>query len=157
MELKQFKLGIKELEEAFMKHKDWDEYDIVGNWWGYWIGWEHTDYATFSDGSDYYHWSPAQMYEILTRGISYDIATEHQDWVIDNDGERDEWWVNLHRYWSLRMDNKELTAEEFQRKLKREYHLDRADRLAPEYIKKAAEEMRINWEKAKEEFSKYSK
>jgi hypothetical protein len=30
------------------------------------------------------------MYEMLTRGISYDIAIEHQDWVIDNDGERDE-------------------------------------------------------------------
>jgi hypothetical protein len=55
------------------------------------------------------------------------------------------------------MDNKELTAEDFQRKLKREYHLDRADRLSPEYIKKSAEEMKINWEKATEELSKYSK
>lgn len=57
----------------------------------------------------------------------------------------------------LRNNNMDMSADDFQRKLEREYHLDRADSLAPEYIKSAAEEMRKSWENVQKELSKYKK
>lgn len=153
--LEQFKLGMQELSEAFMKHKDWDEYEPNG---GYWIGGKYdTDYWVFSDGSDYYHWSPSQMYEILTENISYDIATEHQDWSINNDWDKIDWWVRLTVYAILRKGNMEMSAKDFQRKLEREYHLDRADRLTDEAVAKDKEFMEKQEEDMRVELSKYIK
>ena len=152
--LEQFKLGMQELSEAFMKHKDWDEYEPNG---GYWIGWNHTDYGTFSDGSDYYHWSPAHMYEILTEDISYDIATEHQDWGIKYDWDTPTWWVKLTVYAMLRRNDMEMSAEDFQRKLEREHYLHRASRLTDEAVAKDEEFTRKQKEYMEAELSKYIK
>jgi hypothetical protein len=64
------------------------------------------------------------MYEILNNDISYDIATEHHDWGINDIGLFSEYkkpdsWVNLTVYAMLRRNDMEMSAEDFQRKLER--------------------------------------
>lgn len=51
----------------------------------------------------------------------------------------------------------EMSAKDFQRKLEREYHLDRADRLTDEAVAKDKEFMEKQEEDMRVELSKYIK
>jgi hypothetical protein len=102
------------------------------------------------------------MYEILNNDISYDIATEHHDWGINDIGLFSEYkkpdsWVNLTVYAMLRRNDMEMSAEDFQRKLEREYHLHRASRLTDEAIAKDKEFMEKQEADMRAELSKYIK
>ncbi len=136
-ELAQFRTACNDLAVAFMFHKTGgEEYHVLKDGGEYFIG---DDFGTFSDGSDYYHWSLSDMYAILSHGIPYDIATEHQDWGIAHsqnrysEGERPNGWVNLENYALLRKGNPEMDAEDFQRKLARERYLQMAENLTDEF------------------------
>jgi len=146
-ELAQFRTACNDLAVAFMFHKLGDDFDpeyALGEWYKlgdngeFFVG-SPTDFGTFSDGSDYYHWSLSDMYAILSHGIPYDIATEHQDWGIAHsqnrysEGERPNGWVNLENYALLRKGNPEMDAEDFQRKLAREMYLQMAENLTDEF------------------------
>lgn len=144
-----FEEACKDIAIDFMKLKLGEDFDI---WYAFGDGWEYfigDDFEVFSDGSDYYHWNISEMYTIVDKQIPYDIATEHQDWTIENE-EKPQWWVKLEYYYARRTWNV-LPAWEFQRMLEREYHLDRADRLSDEYVRvnrEKTEEMRAKFEKA---------
>ena len=56
----------------------------------------------------------------------------------------------------LRKNNMDMSAEDFQRKLEREYHLDRAHRLTDNEVAKDKEYMRKAREHMEAELSKYS-
>lgn len=126
-----FEEACKDIAIDFMKLKLGEDFDI---WYAFGDGWEYfigDDFEVFSDGSDYYHWNISEMYTIVDKQIPYDIATEHQDWTIENE-EKPQWWVKLEYYYARRRWYN-LPAKDFQRMLEREYHLDRADRLTDEY------------------------
>jgi len=126
--------------------EDFEKWYELWDYGEYFIG---DDLSIFSDGSDYYHWNISEMYTIVNKQIPYDIATEHQDWTIENE-EKPQWWVKLEYYYAQRKWN-DLSANSFQRMLEREYYLDRADRLSDEYVRvnrEKTEEMRAKFEKA---------
>lgn len=104
-------------------------------------------FNTFSDGSDYYHWSLDDMYTILSNQIPYEVATEWADWTIENE-EKPFGWVNLTLYYFLRMKEPNMLPKYFWRKIQREAYQKKADSLSDAVIKKNEEEM----EKMKETF-----
>ena len=143
-----FEEACKDIAIDFMKLKLGEDFDIFyafGDGWEYFIG---EDFGVFSDGSDYYHWNITEMFLIVEKQIPYDIATEHQDWTIENE-EKPQWWVKLEYYYARRKWN-DMSAKDFQRMIEREYYLDRADRLSDEYVrvnKEQTEAMRAKFEK----------
>lgn len=97
-----------ECAEQFLGHFPWDDYGI------------------YCDSSEFYAWSPHEMYLILKEDIPYDIACEHQDLTInDSWGELPHY--NLKTYWQYRKVNMDISLEDFLRWLKRKYHLKQAD------------------------------
>lgn len=134
-----YEMACKELATDFVKLKLGEDFEVwykLGDYGEYFIG---DDLGIFSDGSDYYHWNISEMFLIVSKQIPYDIATEHQDWTIENE-EKPQGWVNLEYYYAQRRWN-DLSAKSFQRMLEREYHLDRADRLTDEYERVTNEQM----------------
>ena len=106
-----FEIACNDLALDFMKLKlgeDFDTWYELGDWEEYFIG---DDLSVFSDGSDYYHWNISEMFLIVSKQIPYDIATEHQDWTIENE-EKPEWWVKLEYYYARRKWN-DLPAKDF--------------------------------------------
>lgn len=124
--LDNYKQVIFNLSLAFEKHKDPEfEYESV-DWTTYTGYFPGDDYGLYCDSSEFYSWSPSDMYLILKENIPYDIATEHQSISIY------EMWdnlphYNLKTYWQYRKVNMDMSLEDFLRFLKREYHLKQAD------------------------------
>ncbi len=146
--LKQFENACKELALAFMKHKEWEEWE----WEEYlpndcFFVWDWFD--TFADGSDYYVWQIWDMYTILNEQIPYDIAIEHMDWSIDTEW-RPDWWINLTWYWNKRKNNLDMNTKDFWRMLTREYFEKKAETLSDKWKKENEEIM----EKMKNDFLK---
>lgn len=150
--LQQYEEACKALGDEFYSYILWEDYDPTFNRSNF-VG---NDFWLFSDGSDYYYWTPSQMYEILDFGIPYKIACEHADWEIDN-GEKVDGWINLRQYWEKRSKNMELWAEDFQRAIVRAYHLDRASRLTDDYIEETKTQMQAIKDKFEKDIEEYIK
>lgn len=124
--LENYKQAVFALALEFEKHKDPDiEYEWI-NWLVFPWHFPWDDYGIYCDSSEFYSWTPNEMYLILKDNIPYDIATEHQSISIY------EMWAelphyNLKTYWQYRKVNIDMSLEDFLRFLKREYHLKQAD------------------------------
>jgi len=155
--LKKYQKGCIALATEFMKHKDdelGDDYVLGDLWCDYYIGAEHTDFWVFADWSEYYTWSKEDMYIALRDNIPYEVMTEHFEWWMSDawlfsEYRKPEWWHNLEHYAKRRKENSEISAEDFQRMLEREYHEVRAKWLSDETKKETEEYERDAMEKFK--------
>lgn len=141
--LENYKQAVYNLALAFEKHID-PEFEEQFLWHFPW-----DDLGIYCDSSEFYSWSPNEMYLILKDNIPYDIACEHQDITI-NDMWKDMPHYNLNYYWRYRKVNLDMSFEEFFMFLQNDYHLGRA-RV---YTKEFKEETDMLMEKLKNDYIK---
>jgi hypothetical protein len=102
----------------------------------YFIGSSFTDYSSFADGSCQYVWDTPTMYLVLKNDIPYETLTEHYDWNFNWEDEykKPDGWVKLEIYHQRRKNNFDMSSEDFQRMLQREYYANMAKNLSDESI-----------------------
>lgn len=130
--LENYKQAVFALALEFEKHKDKEFEEPTNQYPTYPWHFPWDDYGIYCDSSEFYSWTPSEMYFILKEDIPYDIATEHQSISIY------EMWdnlphYNLKTYWQYRKVNMDMSLDDFLRLLKREYHLKQADIHTKEY------------------------
>lgn len=139
--LENYKQAVYKLALAFEQHKDPEfEYESA-DWLAFTGHFPWDDYGMYCDTSEFYSWSPNEMYLILKENIPYDIACEHQDITI-NDSWAELPHYNLSYYWAIRKNMIDMSVEDFLRFLKREHHLQQAEVHTKEFQEKNDELMK---------------
>ena len=72
------------------------------------------------------------MYLVIKNDIPYDILCEHNDWNFNykNQYTKPDGWINLEIYAWKRKRNPDMSSQDFQRMLQREYYEGRAEILS---------------------------
>lgn len=124
--------GCNALATAFMHHihSDLDADYKLGDMNDEYFIWSDTDYASFSDWSCSYVWDTSTMYTVLKQNIPYKTMCEHYDF--HDDFKTPDGWIRLEIYAWKRKHNSDMTAQDFQRMLQREYYENRASNLSDE-------------------------
>lgn len=154
-----YEQGCIALATAFMHHihDDLDaDYKLGDMNDEYFIWSADTDYASFADGSCCYIWDTSTIYIALKNSIPYEIMREHSDWG-NLENPKPDGWIKLEYYAHKRSRNSDMTAQDFQRMLEREYHENRAKNLTDASIAKGKESMSQVMETFKKDLAKMGK
>ena len=130
--LQDYKQAVFRLAVEFEKHKDPEFWYELFDWLSFPWHFPWDDYGMYCDSSEYYSWTPSDMYWILSKNIPYEIACEHFDisvWELWGDLPH----YNLDYYYSIRKDNMDMSLVDILKHLNKLHEENRARVNSPEF------------------------